>query len=146
MRGANRLRSTGSRPFKQARPFCHGFGPRFSVYTRHSPTQRPRVALLCGPGTSPHDAILAYSNRLAAALRSNGSVDAAVLRLAAPGRWLQEGDQRLELGAPLGFDGYLLQYNPFSFGRWGFAPGLPMAWYRVRKRTRKRALKVVTVH
>src|ERR1035437_6082228 len=104
-----------------------------------------RIALLCGAEDSETDAIISYSSRLAAALNSSISMSATVFRLIAPGRWREHSKgQRGSAGIPSGFDAYVLQYNPFSFGRRGMAPWLPLAWRRLRDHNA--ALMVITVH
>ena len=90
-----------------------------------------------GPGlvvyrqTSELDAIDEYSRRLAAALRSSGrEVDyesrglATVRRRGSRPPWV------------------LLQYNPFSYGHWGIAPGLIVDAAVLRRRGTRIALMV----
>jgi len=79
------------------------------------------------------DAIDQYSRRLVAALRNTGEcvgyapngLSYRHVRASAPA-WL------------------LLQYNPFSYGRWGFAPGL--VWDVLRLRRRRAPHLAVLVH
>lgn len=106
--------------------------------------RRPRVALLCGRIRSTYDAIFTYSERLAAALSATGLVEPTLFALG-PGRsWVATEGPRSEDLAALGFDAYLLQYNPFSYGRWGIAPWLPEAWRALG--AGRRVKKVITVH
>jgi hypothetical protein len=61
-----------------------------------------------------------YCERLASALRAAG-VDARTLTWRARG--IDAGEGHL-----------ILQYNPFAFGRWGFAPRLPFDMLLLRRR------------
>jgi glycosyltransferase involved in cell wall biosynthesis len=70
-----------------------------------------RIRLICGPSRGSGDGIRDYSDCLAAALREAG-VHADVV--AGPSQ-AREADPS---------DVMLLQYNPFSFARWGLAPHL----------------------
>ena len=99
--------------------------------------QQARLAVLCGVGTTDNNGIVAFGFRLTAALNATGQVHAAMLRLDSRECW---GRGHL----PAGFDAYLLQYNPFAFGRWGFAPWLPVAWQRLRRQGE--ASMVLTIH
>lgn len=88
-----------------------------------------------------HDAILSYSRHLADAINAGGTAYAAVSTLSrADGAHRRAGNG----GGLEGFDAYLLQHNPFSFGRRGFAPWLPVAWQRLGARSGARM--VVTIH
>ncbi len=108
--------------------------------------------MLCGGRHTPDDAIFANSVRLARAMNELGVVRAEVLRHAGGPRWSLPGERRPVRSD--GFDAYVLQYNPFSFARWGIAPLLPLAWARVggaarpgpARSGRERAVRVVTVH
>ena len=62
------------------------------------------------------DAIAEYTQRLAAELRERGHAEA--LPLSPPQAARRHGDM----------DGVVLQYNPFSYARWGFAPRLLAQW------------------
>jgi glycosyltransferase involved in cell wall biosynthesis len=82
----------------------------------------------------PASAIDEYSRHLVRALRAAGVAAgyedgglSGVLGRATPPRWI------------------LLQYNPLSYGRWGFAPGLVRDAISVRRRWPRTPL-VVTVH
>jgi glycosyltransferase involved in cell wall biosynthesis len=91
---------------------------------------------------------------------ANGIRDYAYLLL----RWMRETGLNAELfewadGAPwatresprhgvvpaelVDMDVLILQYNPFSFGRWGFAPGLPVFLARLRRRRPRPRIAVV---
>ena len=86
------------------------------------PPSEPRVGLLAARDERQADGIWDYTQGLATALGDAG-VDARVLR------W---GHGRLHDGAR-GLDALVVQYNPFSFGRRGFAPRLPLALGRLRR-------------
>lgn len=70
------------------------------------------------------DAIAEHSRRLVAALNDAGS----------PARYVEDGlaAARRTAGRPPWF---LLQYNPFSYGRWGVAPGLIRDAVLLRRQT-----------
>jgi glycosyltransferase involved in cell wall biosynthesis len=86
-----------------------------------------RIALLYRDGGEQVDGIRDHTRRLAEALRGTGAADV-----------------RMELGVRPGFtaalrpddDVLLVQYNPFSYARWGFAPWLPVELLRARRRRR----------
>jgi glycosyltransferase involved in cell wall biosynthesis len=86
------------------------------------------------------DGIHEYTRRLVATLRDHGDVavscedprTASVNRMAGP----DCAPERPTL---------LLQYNPFNFGRWGFAPWLPAKLWRL-KRSKPRPRIAVMVH
>jgi glycosyltransferase involved in cell wall biosynthesis len=88
-----------------------------------SPADRSAGVLAYHPGDGV-DAIDEYCRRLAAALRQDGD----------PVRYLRDGLASLRRGAPAPA-WILLQYNPFAWGRWGFAPGLLRDAALVRRRT-----------
>ncbi|HEY2326043.1 MAG TPA: glycosyltransferase [Gaiellaceae bacterium] len=76
-----------------------------------------RITLVVGPVTLAVDAIRDYTAKLADALPG------ASIRVAGSPGWLRNLSQ---------IDTVVLEYNPFSFGRWGFAPSLPFALARMR--------------
>jgi glycosyltransferase involved in cell wall biosynthesis len=86
-----------------------------------------RIALLYRDGGEQVDGIRDHTRRMAEALRCTGAADA-----------------RIEFGVRPGFtsalcpddDVLLVQYNPFSYARWGFAPWLPVELLRARRRRR----------
>lgn len=93
-----------------------------------------RVAILFARPPHPVDGILDHGRRLTDALTAREGVTAALhLREPAhgwrtdPGTW---GDIR-------GADAAVLQYNPFSYGRRGIAPWLPIAVNRLRRLPRR---------
>jgi glycosyltransferase involved in cell wall biosynthesis len=92
------------------------------------PDRRARriVLLYAGRGTG-FDGIRDYSNRLEAELRRGGTEAHLLPGTAGFGR---PGPLfRPELKHA---DAVVIQYNPFSYARWGFAPWLPLAARRLR--------------
>lgn len=91
------------------------------------------------------DGILAYSRHLAEEMNRGGRLSAHLVLGRSRGDWTVDGRspaQRLR-DVVAGGDGLLLQYNPFSYGRWGFAPWLP----RELAAARARGVRVaITVH
>lgn len=90
------------------------------------------------------DGIRDYTERLVEAL-SDAEVFAPRLVLRTPGAgWAGARGSRLARALGLeplpaeleGADVVLVQYNPFSYGRRGFAPGLPLLLWRLRRRRR----------
>src|SRR3954470_4732329 len=114
--------------------------PRFSLPTEPASadvvgTQRPVIAVTYRSAGAKPDAILAYSENLAAAL---SGTDRAVgtLVAATPGtQWTRDGRVKapdlVHAVDPAGW--LLLQYNPFSYGHWGIAPWLLKDLGRVRR-------------
>ena len=95
----------------------------------------PAVAVTYrGTGVEP-DAILSYSEMLAGALNRTGQVTGSLVTAGPDSRWTAAS--RTDLASlPLavgGFDAVLLQYNPFSYGRWGVAPWLLRDLARLRR-------------
>lgn len=108
-----------------------------------------RVALAYAPRPSHHDAILAFTQHLAAALAARSDITAAVLLRRRRGAWSANA---ADAAAPLhealrrsGADELALQYNPFSYGHWGVAPGLLAELIAARRRGALRRL-VLVVH
>jgi glycosyltransferase involved in cell wall biosynthesis len=95
-----------------------------------------------GVGAVP-DAILQYSAMLTEALRDAGA-SAEVIVGADGGGWrLQDGRETPNLLAAVdGIDRLVLQYNPFSYGHWGFAPWLPRELRALRMRGTRIAVMV----
>lgn len=83
-----------------------------------------RIALVCKETSRPVDGIRDYSFQLAHALRQFEGVSAEV-------RGRDVFDTAVD-----GYDTLVLQYNPFMYGRWGFAPWLPAAVLRTRRKRR----------
>ena len=90
---------------------------------------------------SDFDAISDYCDYLVDSLRARGDVR---VRIADP-----QIEPVAQLARAIPSDAarqtILLQYNPFSFGRWGFAPWLPLTLWRL-KRQRPRPKIAVMVH
>jgi glycosyltransferase involved in cell wall biosynthesis len=92
-----------------------------------------RLAIVCNESAGRVDAIRDYSVRLAGAIRHRGVAADLCLRQAT-GRWFvmdgeNRGLPRESLHSALQAADYaavVLQYNPFMYGRWGFAPWLPL--------------------
>jgi glycosyltransferase involved in cell wall biosynthesis len=82
------------------------------------PTSATRIRLVCGPRRSEVDGIRDYADRLASSLADEG--------------FAVEVDHESPDARPS--DIILLNYNPFSFGRWGFAPRLAPSLRRARAR------------
>jgi glycosyltransferase involved in cell wall biosynthesis len=80
------------------------------------------IALVCRESQGEIDGIRDYTVQLADALGQLEGVSAEVL-----------GPGALN-GALVDYDAVVLQYNPFMYGRWGFAPWLPAALLRTRRR------------
>jgi glycosyltransferase involved in cell wall biosynthesis len=87
------------------------------------------VGLVLAPRGAGMDAIGDYTQLLVSALRQK-SVEADLLE------WRAD-DVTGDLGA------LVIQYNPFSFGRWGFAPRLPLFLARLRRRRRRPRIAVM---
>jgi glycosyltransferase involved in cell wall biosynthesis len=108
-----------------------------------------RLALCCNESLDDIDGIRDYTFRLVEALCQTEGVAADLCVRTAEGRWAvidgETGDRGHE-GAFQGLTGYdvvLLQYNPFMYGRWGFAPWLPVALGRLRSRSAVRVALMV---
>jgi glycosyltransferase involved in cell wall biosynthesis len=80
------------------------------------------IALVCEESHGEINGIRDYTVQLADALRRLDGVSAELL-----------GPEALN-GTLVGYDAMVLQYNPFMYGRWGFAPWLPAALLRTRRR------------
>jgi glycosyltransferase involved in cell wall biosynthesis len=87
------------------------------------PDDPPVVAVAYRGNGTPSDGILDYSRMLTDALE-DGGVRAKLVT----------GDAVRDLPASARYgEALLLQYNPFSYGRWGFAPWLPRELHRLRR-------------
>ena len=77
----------------------------------------------------PFDAIEAYTRRLANGLRDAGA--RVTLAIGTPEGWHLDDNPRVRRADEVlgdiarGHDAVIVQYNPFSYGRWGVAPWLP---------------------
>lgn len=108
-----------------------------------------RVALGYAPRPDHHDAILGFTEHLSAALARRSDIAASLLLRRRRGIWGTDADHAT---APLhealrqtGASELALQYNPFSYGHWGVAPGLLAELLAARRRGRLSRL-VLVVH
>ena len=107
-----------------------------------SDSSAPRLIVLAAAPSDKADGIHEYTRRLVATLSDRSDVavscqnprDTSIARLSNPN---SEGRDRRPT--------ILLQYNPFNFGRWGFAPWLPAKLWRL-KRTKPRPKIALMVH
>jgi glycosyltransferase involved in cell wall biosynthesis len=98
------------------------------------------LTILAAAPSEKADGIYEYTQRLVATLDGRAGVDVCCLN---PRETRLE---RLAKPHPAGHQQtILLQYNPFNFGRWGFAPWLPAKLWRL-KRSRSRPKIAVMVH
>lgn len=105
------------------------------------------VLILCNQSRGRVDAIRDASVQLARALTAEGAVAAVCMRPDGGGwpRWPpRRRGQRGGKPSTGGWDVVLLQYNPFLYGRYGFAPWLvwKLAGLRLRRRRPRIALMV----
>jgi glycosyltransferase involved in cell wall biosynthesis len=109
-----------------------------------------RVAILCNSSLGQIDAIREYSFLLRAALEEKGNVADLVLR-DGNGMWKVAGvsgalvPMRRLRTTLAQYDALVLQYNPFMYGKWGFAPWLP-ADIALLSARRRRVRIVLMVH
>src|SRR4029453_3959065 len=75
------------------------------------------------------------------ALRAIDGVAADLCMRTRMGTWVtdhSDGGRREETSSFAsglkGYDAVVVQYNPFMYGRWGFAPWLPLGLWRLRGR------------
>jgi glycosyltransferase involved in cell wall biosynthesis len=105
-----------------------------------------KLAILCNESVGRIDAIRDYALALARAVRDRG-VETDVCLRGVDGGWSvsgrDAGNERPlsnhECLTSTEYDALVLQYNPFMYGKWGFAPWLPLrmlALRRARVRTR----------
>lgn len=108
-----------------------------------------RIAIVSAQSGEDGDGIRDYSLRLAETLRT-ADRDVDVYLRTRTGAWLRLGSDdtvgsRLptmlaELRAQ---DAIVLQYNPFMYGRWGFAPWLPQMFRRLRRSSRRPTIAIM---
>jgi glycosyltransferase involved in cell wall biosynthesis len=107
-----------------------------------------RLAIVCNESAGRINAIRDYSFQLAGAIHERGVVADVCLRQAG-GRWsLVDGESGASLPTSLragSYEALVLQYNPFMYGKWGFAPWLPLQLLRL-KGTRRRMQIALMVH
>ncbi len=99
------------------------------------------VGLVVARSTTQADGIRDYTRRLLVALRE-AAVDAELLQWADGVPKATNGRAASALDATE-LDALVVQYNPFSYGRWGFAPGLPLFLARLRRRRRRPRIAVM---
>jgi glycosyltransferase involved in cell wall biosynthesis len=111
-----------------------------------------RLAILCHDSGGRVDGIRDYATQLVAGLRARGDVQVALLVRTGAAGWVHaEGADSgsailMGLGRTVASpEAVVLQYNPFSYGRWGFAPYLPLEVWRMR-RCPSRPTVALTVH
>ena len=107
---------------------------------------RKRVALVAARNATEADGIRDYTRRLLATLHQE-ELDAELFEWTPGAPNGGSGSQRSKLAAAEleAMDVLILQYEPFSFGRRGFAPGLALFLARLRRR-RPRPLIAVMFH
>jgi glycosyltransferase involved in cell wall biosynthesis len=93
----------------------------------------PRLIVLAAAPSEKADGIYEYTRRLVATLGDRADVQVSCQN---PRESSADGNH----GATI-----LLQYNPFNFGRWGFAPWLPIKLWRL-KRSKARPKIALMVH
>jgi glycosyltransferase involved in cell wall biosynthesis len=111
-----------------------------------------RLALCCRQSEGEIDGIRDYTAHLGDALRRVDGVAVDLYMRTQTGGWVTESaDGRrtketssFESGLK-GYDAVVVQYNPFMYGRWGFAPWLPLGLWRLRK-TKSSGRIAVMVH
>ncbi|MGI8801382.1 MAG: hypothetical protein ACR2KV_04305 [Solirubrobacteraceae bacterium] len=93
-----------------------------------APTPQQRVILAYARTTGAHDAILAHTHCLVEALERTPGIESAMVLRARARRWATPGAPAAASLAltlrRLDAEVVALQYNPFSYGRWGIAPSL----------------------
>jgi glycosyltransferase involved in cell wall biosynthesis len=94
----------------------------------------PQLSLLFRAPRNPIDAICDYTHLLARGLRDEGASAGVALLPSA-----------IVPDPPPGTEALVINYNPFSWGRWGWAPELPGSLARLRSRS-QRPLVAVIVH
>ena len=129
-----------------------------SVSAAHRPTPAPpagaeiartrRLAVVAARSTTAADGIRDYTLRLLSELETHEGWDVNLALRALGGGWEDPPGAAPTRAMPVSVrraDAVLLQYNPFSFGRRGFAPRLLVELARLRL-TRRRPLVAVVVH
>lgn len=100
-----------------------------------------RVGLMVARRADEADGIRDYTRRLLLALRE-AAVDAELLQWATGAPDAAKGHARSAAHAAA-LDALVVQYNPFSFGRWGFAPRLPLFMAGLRRKRRRPRIAVM---
>jgi hypothetical protein len=104
-----------------------------------------RIGLVAGHSTTQADGIRDYTRLLLHGLRE-AALDAELFEWADGALHTTNGTAHADIaGEVQALDALVVQYNPFSFGRWGFSPRLPLFLSRLRSR-RSRPLIAVMFH
>lgn len=103
---------------------------------------RLRLIVLLADPSSKIDAIYAYTRRLITSLSARGDVQVSCIN---PRKVSAESLRSTRRLPEVGEATMLLQYNPFIYGRWGFAPWLPFKLWSL-KRSEDRPKIAVMVH
>jgi glycosyltransferase involved in cell wall biosynthesis len=90
----------------------------------------PRIAVLAADSRREADGIRDYTAQLVRSLQTSARAEAALFLRRSEGGWRPAGDADWEIAAA---DAAVLQYNPFWYGRRGFAPGLVRDVARLRR-------------
>jgi glycosyltransferase involved in cell wall biosynthesis len=103
---------------------------------------KSRLAILCNESSSYADAIRDYSIRLAGAVARETDLQVDLHMRTSAGTWTRvvnktpsgqsPNRKRLDSGLET-YDAVILQYNPFMYGHWGFAPWIAAALWRLRR-------------
>jgi glycosyltransferase involved in cell wall biosynthesis len=100
-----------------------------------------QLAILARDTGGRVDGITEFALRLAEALRAEGTFAVDLWLRMEAGSWRranmdERGSPEVAPSVPLAdYDAAVVQYNPFMYGRWGFAPGLPLMLARRRPQT-----------
>jgi glycosyltransferase involved in cell wall biosynthesis len=105
-----------------------------------------RLAIVSSERPDRIDAIRDHTFLLAEALRKRAiEVDLQLRGPTGHRQRIRGAAERGVVGPLDAYDGLIVQYNPFMWGRWGFAPGLVADVARLRLR-RRRPFTVLLVH
>jgi glycosyltransferase involved in cell wall biosynthesis len=101
-----------------------------------------RLALCCRESADEIDGIRDYTAHLADGLRGLDGVAVDLHMRTGSGTWVtvsSDGRRTKEtssfVSGVTGYDAVIVQYNPFMYGRWGFAPWLPLGLWRLRSKS-----------
>jgi glycosyltransferase involved in cell wall biosynthesis len=114
-----------------------------------SPAKSVDIGVLYAHTVDDIDAIRSFSLHLADAIESSSPLTASVLMRKRLGQWIQwesaTGNEGGRLRGLQHAQAVVLQYNPFSYGRWGLTPSLPLELAYLRS-VRNRPLIALMVH
>jgi glycosyltransferase involved in cell wall biosynthesis len=110
-----------------------------------------RIAIVAAESRRVADGIRDYTDRLVEHLGASDDLVVSLLARGANGDWRGAidgngpvvGRRGVPPPALLRADAVVLQYNPFSFGRRGFAPSVPALLWRVRARRHRPVIAVM---